>query len=118
VVARRPIVTARTAVYGALVPEPTDPQKRDIYMACMRKMCSWDIPSEVLEQARKDILAAKAVSLQIPINRLNLAEMTLPEVAMFNPQAVSASTVLSTTSLPRISVCTGVSLSWKCHGRR
>src|SRR5436305_3104040 len=56
--ARRPIVAARAAVYGALVPAPADPQERDIYMARMKKLCSWDIPSGVLEQARKDILAA------------------------------------------------------------
>ena len=56
--ARRPIVAARAAVYGALVPAPADTQKRDIYMARMRKLCSWDIPNGILEQARKDILDA------------------------------------------------------------
>jgi putative DNA methylase len=56
--ARRPIVAARAAVYGALVPAPADPQERDIYMARMRKLCSWDIPNGILEQARKDILDA------------------------------------------------------------
>src|SRR6266496_5283200 len=56
--ARRPIVAARAAVYGALVPAPADPQERDIYMARMRKLCSWDIPNGVLEQAREDILVA------------------------------------------------------------
>jgi len=61
--ARRPIVAARAAVYGALVPAPTDPQQRDIYMARMRKLCSWDIPNGVLEQARKDILDANGGQL-------------------------------------------------------
>src|SRR6266496_832522 len=56
--ARRPIVAARAAVYGALVLAPADPQERDIYMARMRKLCSWDIPNGILEQARKDILDA------------------------------------------------------------
>lgn len=56
--ARRPIVAARAAVYGALVPAPADPQERDTYMARMRKLCSWDIPNGILEQARKDILDA------------------------------------------------------------
>src|SRR5205809_3618483 len=56
--ARRPIVAARAAVYGALVPAPADPQERDIYMARMRKLCSWDIPQVVLAQARQDILDA------------------------------------------------------------
>ncbi len=56
--ARRPIVAARAAVYGALVPAPGDGQERKIYMERMRKLCSWDIPNGVLEQARKDILEA------------------------------------------------------------
>src|SRR6266567_8018532 len=56
--ARRPIVAARAAVYGALVPAPADPQERETYMARMRKLCSWDIPNGILEQARKDILDA------------------------------------------------------------
>src|SRR2546427_5485032 len=56
--ARRPIVAARAAVYGALVPAPADAQERDAYMERMRKLCSWDIPHGVLEQARKDILDA------------------------------------------------------------
>ena len=56
--ARRPIVAARAAVYGALVPAPANAKEREIYMARMRKLCSWDIPNGVLEQARKDILAA------------------------------------------------------------
>ena len=56
--ARRPIVAARAAVYGALVPAPSDARERDMYMERMRKLCSWDIPNGVLEQARKDILAA------------------------------------------------------------
>src|SRR6266852_5219613 len=56
--ARRPIVAARAAVYGALVPAPTDLQERETCIAHMKKLCSWDIPNGVLEQARKDILAA------------------------------------------------------------
>ncbi len=56
--ARRPIVAARAAVYGALVPAPADAKERETYMARMRKLCSWDIPNGVLEQARKDILEA------------------------------------------------------------
>src|SRR2546426_770892 len=56
--ARRPIVAARAAVYGALVPAPNDAKEREMYMERMRKLCSWNIPSGVLEQARKDILAA------------------------------------------------------------
>src|SRR5437763_15852244 len=56
--ARRPIVAARAAVYGALVPAPTDAHERDSYMERMRKLCSWDIPPKVLEQARQDILDA------------------------------------------------------------
>src|SRR6266568_542399 len=47
--ARRPIVAARAAVYGALVPAPSDPKDRDTYMERMRKLCSWDIPHGVLD---------------------------------------------------------------------
>src|SRR2546425_931366 len=56
--ARRPIVAARAAVYGALVPAPNDAKEREMYMERMRKLCSWDIPKGILEQARKDILEA------------------------------------------------------------
>src|SRR5258708_14002949 len=56
--ARRPIVAARAAVYGALVPALADPKERETYMARMRKLCRWDIPNGVLEQAWKDILEA------------------------------------------------------------
>ncbi len=56
--ARRPIVAARAAVYGALVPAPTDAKERVMYMERMRKLCSWDIPHGVLEQSRQDILEA------------------------------------------------------------
>jgi len=55
---RKPITASRAAVYGALVPAPADSQQRTIYMARMRKLCSWDTPTSVLAQARKDILAA------------------------------------------------------------
>src|SRR5216684_2943217 len=56
--ARRPIVAARAAVYGALVLAPNDPKEREIYTTRMRKLCNWDIPNGVLEEARKDILEA------------------------------------------------------------
>src|SRR6266404_5397294 len=55
---RKPITASRAAVYGALVPAPTDSKERAVYMERMRKLCSWDAPTGVLEQARKDILAA------------------------------------------------------------
>src|SRR5438876_12407863 len=55
---RKPITAARAAIYGSLVPAPADPQEREIYMARTRKLCSWDIPNGVLEQASNDILAA------------------------------------------------------------
>jgi putative DNA methylase len=56
--ARRPIVAARAAVYGALVPASTGTKERDVYMERIRKLCRWDISNSVLEQARKDILDA------------------------------------------------------------
>jgi len=55
---RKPITASRAAVYGALVPAPTDSKERAVYMERMRKLCSWDTPTSVLEQARKDILEA------------------------------------------------------------
>ena len=55
---RKPITASRAAVYGALVPAPTDSKERAVYMERMRKLCSWDAPTGVLEQARKDILKA------------------------------------------------------------
>jgi putative DNA methylase len=55
---RKPITASRAAVYGALVPAPTGSKERAVYMERMRKLCSWDAPTSVLEQARKDILAA------------------------------------------------------------
>lgn len=54
--ARRPIVAARAAVYGALV--PAHPQEREDYMERMRKLCRWDIAPAILEEARWDILKA------------------------------------------------------------
>src|SRR2546427_11676343 len=56
--ARRPIVAARAAVYGALVPASTETKERAVYMERIRKLCRWDIPNNILEQARKDILDA------------------------------------------------------------
>src|SRR5439155_25681374 len=37
---------------------PTDAKERDVYMERIRKLCRWDIPKSVLEQARQDILNA------------------------------------------------------------
>jgi putative DNA methylase len=56
--ARRPIIAARAAVYGALVHVPVGAQGRETYMKRMRKLCTWDIPQGVLVQARQDILDA------------------------------------------------------------
>src|SRR5438105_14877752 len=58
--ARRPIIAARAAVYGALVHVPVGAQGRETYMKRMRKLCTWDIPQRVLEQARQDILDANS----------------------------------------------------------
>src|SRR5436853_5338937 len=55
---RKPITAARAAVYGALVPAPTDAKERDAYMAHMRKLCSWNASAATFEQARQDILDA------------------------------------------------------------
>ena len=55
---RKPITAARAAVYGALVPAPTNAHDRETYMTRIRKLCNWDIPNDILEQARQDILDA------------------------------------------------------------
>ena len=55
---RKPITASRAAVYGALVPATTDAKERAGYMDHMRKLCSWNAPTGIFEQARKDILAA------------------------------------------------------------
>ena len=35
---RKPITASRAAIYGALVPTPSEPQERETYMARMRKL--------------------------------------------------------------------------------
>ena len=55
---RKPITAARAAVYGALVHAPANAYDRETYMIRMRKLCHWDIPNDILEQARQDILDA------------------------------------------------------------
>ncbi len=56
--ARRPITAARAAVYGALVPAPSDDKERHMYTERMKKLCKWDIHEPTLEQARQDVLEA------------------------------------------------------------
>jgi putative DNA methylase len=56
--ARRPIVAARAAVYGALVPAPDDDDERSIYMGRMKNLCKWEPHPDTLGQARQDILEA------------------------------------------------------------
>jgi putative DNA methylase len=56
--ARRPLIAVRAAVYSTLVPAPNNDKERESYMEHLRKLCDWDIPASVLEQACKDILVA------------------------------------------------------------
>lgn len=56
--ARRPVVAARAAVYSALVPAPNNDSERKAAIERMRKLCTWDVHKNTLEQARQDILAA------------------------------------------------------------
>lgn len=56
--ARRPVVAARAAVYGALVPAPADARERDLYMDRMRDLCKWNVSQTTLDEARQDILTA------------------------------------------------------------
>jgi len=56
--ARRPIVAARAAVYGALVSTPASDEERQVYEDRMKKLCRWNFHHGTLELARQDILAA------------------------------------------------------------
>src|SRR5258708_12383539 len=56
--ARRPIVAARAAVYGALVPAPADAAERYKYMERIKKLCKREIPNGVLQHARQHLLQA------------------------------------------------------------
>ncbi len=55
---RRPLVVARAAVYGALVPAPTNDKERKISKDLMKELCRWDCRQDILKRARLDILAA------------------------------------------------------------
>src|SRR5690349_2142124 len=56
--ARRPIVAARAAVYGALVPAPATGDERNTHKDFMKKLCRWDVSQSLIEEARQHILHA------------------------------------------------------------
>jgi putative DNA methylase len=61
--ARRPLVAARAAVYGALVPAPKDKKERKAADEFVTKLCKYPGSPDVIKQAQKNILQAHAERL-------------------------------------------------------
>ena len=61
--ARRPLVAARAAVYGALVPAPTDKQGRDEAATFVTDLCKYPGSRDTIAQAQRHILQAHAARL-------------------------------------------------------
>jgi len=61
--ARRPLVAARAAVYGALVPAPTDKQGRKKADEFVADLCKYPGSPSVIAEARRHILEAHAARL-------------------------------------------------------
>ncbi|MDP3185075.1 MAG: DUF1156 domain-containing protein, partial [Anaerolineales bacterium] len=61
--ARRPLVAARAAVYGVLVPAPKDKKERKAADEFVKKLCKYPGSPEVIKQAQKHILQAHAERL-------------------------------------------------------
>jgi putative DNA methylase len=58
--ARRPLVAARAAVYGALVPAPADKKARDAASAFVADLCTYPGPKDKIAEAQRRILEAHA----------------------------------------------------------
>src|SRR5512139_4006061 len=61
--ARRPLVAARAAVYGALVPAATGKKARKEAEEFVAKLCKYPGSPDVIKQAQKHILEAHAARL-------------------------------------------------------
>jgi putative DNA methylase len=61
--ARRPLVAARAAVYGALVPAPTDKKTAKAAADFVADLCTYPGPRDTIRQAQKNILQAHAERL-------------------------------------------------------
>ncbi|MBE9146289.1 DUF1156 domain-containing protein [Planktothrix mougeotii] len=66
--ARRPLVAARAAVFASLVAAPETHQKRTALKQFMIDLCKWETGTPTLEKARKQILEAQKVRLNLPEN--------------------------------------------------
>jgi len=56
--ARRPLVAARAAVFGALVPAPQTPEERKALAQEVVELCRWKASDRVIQRARRRILEA------------------------------------------------------------
>src|SRR5512135_725802 len=56
--ARRPLVAARAAVYGALVPAPKDKKERKAADEFVKRLCKYPGSLEIIKQAQRNILQA------------------------------------------------------------
>lgn len=72
--ARRPLVAARAAVYGALVPAPADKQAAKAAEKFVADLCTYPGPPDVIAQARRHILEAHAERLTAETGHLVSAE--------------------------------------------
>ncbi|MCF3608747.1 DUF1156 domain-containing protein [Planktothrix agardhii 1033] len=77
--ARRPLVAARAAVFASLVAAPETHQKRTALKQFMIDLCKWETGTPTLEKARKQILEAQKVRLNLPENT-PLDEVPPPKV--------------------------------------
>ncbi len=72
--ARRPLVAARAAVYGALVPAPTDKEGRKRAEQFVAELCKYPGSPSVIAEARRHILEAHAARLTVETGHLVTAD--------------------------------------------
>jgi putative DNA methylase len=72
--ARRPLVAARAAVYGALVPAPKDKKERKAADEFVKKLCKYPGSPDVFQQAQGNILRAHAERLTAEYGELVTVE--------------------------------------------
>ncbi|MEG3936095.1 DUF1156 domain-containing protein [Microcoleus sp. T3_B1] len=64
--ARRPLVAARAAVFASLIAAPETPQKRTALKQAMIDLCKWEAGQPTIDKARKQILEAQKLRLNLP----------------------------------------------------
>jgi len=62
---RKPLTASRAAVYAALVPAPETPQERATRAKFMIDLCKWKVSEQTIRTARRHIMAAHAVRLNV-----------------------------------------------------